>query len=171
MEGSSGWAGEQGSLGGSGCGAGHSATSAASERLLDLFAGRLLRHRALEALHLRVSVRGCRGRVLRGREKVLERAMLTITSRSRWARCSRCIASCCAAAAACWACTASCSCSLEGQTKWDRRLSLGAGRLARGGTRCGWLIALFHFLWESRAVPTGVPFAEAHQPSPGYVFI
>ena len=43
----------------------------------------------------------------------------------------------------------------------SRQLSLGAGRLARGGTRCGGLIALFPFLLESRALPTGVLFAEA----------
>ena len=54
--------GAKGGWGGAGCGAGHLAPhSAASERLLGLFADRLLRHRALEALHLRVSARGLEG--------------------------------------------------------------------------------------------------------------
>ena len=71
-----------------------------------------------------------------GCKMVLERATLTITSRSRWARCSRFIASCCAAAAACWACTASCSCSLEGLTKWGR----GSSLWGRGGSLVGALV-------------------------------
>ena len=41
----------------------------------------------------------------------------------------------------------------------------GAGAALCGGARCGCLIALFHFLWESRAVPTGLPFTEATEPN------